>query len=108
MIWASDGNWLRSTLDAVWIKGKIFELSETLASADAAAAAAMPAGGKVFALLIGVSKYQRLPKDQWLQFAEADATGLPVAFCVYLYSVQERMMTSEAIAARRKKSRMAV
>ena len=60
--------------DAVWIKGKIFELSETLASADAAAAAAMPADGKVYALLIGVSKYQRLPKEQWLQFAEADAT----------------------------------
>ena len=33
-----------------------------------------PAGGKTYALLIGVSKYQRLPKDQWLQFAEADAT----------------------------------
>jgi tetratricopeptide (TPR) repeat protein len=60
--------------DAVWIKGKIFELSETLASADAAAAAATPAGGKTFALLIGVSKYQRLPKEQWLQFADADAT----------------------------------
>ncbi|HTM52032.1 MAG TPA: tetratricopeptide repeat protein [Bryobacteraceae bacterium] len=60
--------------DAVWIKGKIFELSESLADATAAAAAATPAGGKTYALLIGVSKYQRLPKDQWLQFAEADAT----------------------------------
>jgi len=60
--------------DAVWIKGKIFELSETLANTAASAAAAAPAGGKTYALLIGVSKYQRLPKDQWLQFAEADAT----------------------------------
>src|SRR2546430_1529865 len=59
--------------DAVWVKGKIFELSEALASAAATAAAATPAGGQTFALLIGVSKYQRLPKEQWLQFADADA-----------------------------------
>src|SRR5947207_10454821 len=60
--------------DAVWVKGKIFELSETLANNAAAAAAATPAGGKTYALLIGVSKYQRLPQEQWLQFADADAT----------------------------------
>jgi Tfp pilus assembly protein PilF len=60
--------------DAVWVKGKIFETSETLASAISAAAAATPAGGQTYALLIGVSKYQRLPKEQWLQFADADAT----------------------------------
>ena len=60
--------------DAVWIKGKIFELSETLANVAAAAAAATPTGGQTYALLIGVSKYQRLPQDQWLQFADADAT----------------------------------
>ena len=59
--------------DAVWVKGKIFELSEALASAVAAAAAQPAAGGQTFALLIGVSKYQRLPQDQWLQFANADA-----------------------------------
>jgi tetratricopeptide (TPR) repeat protein len=60
--------------DAVWVKGKIFELSETLANAAASEAAAAPAGGKIYALLIGVSKYQRLPKENWLQFADADAT----------------------------------
>jgi tetratricopeptide (TPR) repeat protein len=60
--------------DAVWVKGKIFEISEGLASAAAAAAAAAPEGGQTYALLIGVSKYQRLPKELWLQFAEADAT----------------------------------
>ena len=60
--------------DAVWVKGKVFELSETLANTAAAAAAATPAGGKTYALLIGVSKYQRLPQEQWLQFADADAT----------------------------------
>jgi tetratricopeptide (TPR) repeat protein len=60
--------------DVVWVKGKIFELSESLASTAAAAASAMPTGGKTYALLIGVSKYQRLPQEQWLQFADADAT----------------------------------
>jgi tetratricopeptide (TPR) repeat protein len=60
--------------DAVWVKGKIFELSETLANNAAQAAAATPAGGQTYALLIGVSKYQRLPQEQWLQFADADAT----------------------------------
>jgi tetratricopeptide (TPR) repeat protein len=61
--------------DAVWFKGKIFELSESLADATAAAtAAATTAGGQAYALLIGVSKYQRLPEDQWLHFAASDAT----------------------------------
>src|SRR5207248_3360458 len=45
-----------------------------LANSAAAAAAATPAGGKTYALLIGVSKCQLLPREQWLQFAEADAT----------------------------------
>jgi tetratricopeptide (TPR) repeat protein len=60
--------------DAVWVKGKIFETSEALADTLASAAAATPAGGQTYALLIGVSQYQRLPKEQWLQFADADAT----------------------------------
>ena len=61
--------------DAAWVKGKIFELSEAVADATAAAAAARTtAGGQTYALLIGVSKYQRLPQDQWLHFADADAT----------------------------------
>src|SRR6185436_652983 len=60
--------------DAVWVKGKIFEISEALASAAASAAAAAAAASKTFALLIGVSKYQKLPQEQWLQFADADAT----------------------------------
>ncbi|MEO7649621.1 MAG: caspase family protein, partial [Bryobacteraceae bacterium] len=61
--------------DAVWVKGKIFDLSEALASAAAAKEAETPADGKTFALLIGVSKYQKLAQDQWLQFAHADATA---------------------------------
>jgi len=59
--------------EAVWIKGKIFELEEASAIADAAAAA-KDTGGRTYALLIGVSQYQKLPQDQWLQYAHADAT----------------------------------
>jgi tetratricopeptide (TPR) repeat protein len=58
--------------DAVWVKGKIFELEELLAN-QAAQAAAAPLGGKMYALLVGVSEYQKLPKDLWLQYAHADA-----------------------------------
>ncbi|MEX2262568.1 MAG: tetratricopeptide repeat protein [Bryobacteraceae bacterium] len=60
--------------DTVWAKGKIFELEESLANKAAETAVAATAGGKTFALLVGVSKYQKLPQDQWLQFAHADAT----------------------------------
>ncbi|MFN0170868.1 MAG: tetratricopeptide repeat protein [Bryobacteraceae bacterium] len=59
--------------EATWIKGKIFELSESITNAAAAAKAQAPTGGQTFALLVGVSKYQKLPQDQWLQFASADA-----------------------------------
>jgi tetratricopeptide (TPR) repeat protein len=58
--------------DAVWVKGKIFELEEAVAIA--AAASPSTAGGQTFALLVGVSKYQKLPQDLWLQYAAADAT----------------------------------
>jgi tetratricopeptide (TPR) repeat protein len=61
--------------DAVWVKGKIFELSESLADAAATAdAEAKTKGGQTYALLIGVSKYQKLPPEQWLHFADSDAT----------------------------------
>jgi len=56
--------------DAVWVRGKIFELEEKMA-----AAAPPPAAGEgqTFALLVGVSQYQKLPKELWLNFAHADA-----------------------------------
>ena len=57
--------------DAVWIKGKIFELQEAIALASAATPAAE--GGKTYAVLIGISQYQKLPKETWLQYADADA-----------------------------------
>jgi tetratricopeptide (TPR) repeat protein len=57
--------------DAVWIKGKIFELEEALAAQTAAATAAGP-GGKTYALLVGISKYAK--PELALQYAHADAT----------------------------------
>src|SRR5258708_32944049 len=41
--------------DAIWVKGKIFELEEALALQAAATTAAGP-GGKTYALLVGISK----------------------------------------------------
>jgi uncharacterized caspase-like protein len=32
--------------------------------------------GKTFALLVGISKYQKLPQDLWLQYPDADAKAL--------------------------------
>src|SRR5579864_8458859 len=58
--------------DAVWIKSKIFELEEGLASQAAAATAAAATGGKTYALLVGISKYQK--PELSLQFADADAS----------------------------------
>jgi tetratricopeptide (TPR) repeat protein len=60
--------------DAVWIKGKIFELDEQAAAAEAAAARA--GGGRTYALLVGVSEFQNLPRELWLQYAHADAALL--------------------------------
>lgn len=57
--------------DAVWLKSKIFDL-EQAAAAQQAAAAAAGTGGQTYALLVGVSKYQR--PELSLQFAHADAT----------------------------------
>ncbi|MEZ5398465.1 MAG: caspase family protein [Bryobacteraceae bacterium] len=55
---------------AVWIKGKIFELEETIANKPITAA---QSGGRTFALLFGVSQYQKLPQELWLQYAHRDA-----------------------------------
>jgi tetratricopeptide (TPR) repeat protein len=58
--------------DAVWIKSKIFELEEAIATQVAAATAAAGTGGKTFALLVGISRYQK--PELSLQFADADAS----------------------------------
>jgi len=36
-------------------------------------AADAPPGAKTFALVVGISKYQKLPQDNWLQYPDADA-----------------------------------
>jgi tetratricopeptide (TPR) repeat protein len=58
--------------DAVWVKSKIFELEQALADQAAAKTAAAVAGGTTYALLIGISKYEK--PDLSLQFAERDAS----------------------------------
>jgi tetratricopeptide (TPR) repeat protein len=57
--------------DAVWVKSKVFELEEALALQSAAATASAAPGGQTYALLVGISKYNR--PELSLQFAEADA-----------------------------------
>lgn len=59
--------------DAVWVRGRIFELEESLANQAAIKAAEISPDAKTYALLIGVSKYQKLPQDLWLQYPDADA-----------------------------------
>jgi protein O-mannosyl-transferase len=58
--------------DAIWVRGKIFELQQAVADAAQAAAAAAPASGQTYALLVGVSKYK--DKELSLQFADRDAS----------------------------------
>jgi len=50
-----------------------------IALATAGAAQQPPESGKTWALVIGVSKYQRLPGGQQLQFAERDAASVAEA-----------------------------
>ena len=39
-------------------------------------AAGIPPDAKTFALVVGISKYEKLPHDLWLQYPEADAKAL--------------------------------
>ena len=57
--------------EAVWIKAKVFELEESVATQAAAMVAAGP-GGETYALLVGISKYAK--PELALQFADADAS----------------------------------
>ena len=59
--------------DAAWVRGRIFELEESLAAETAAKSAAIAPDAKTYGLMIGISKYQKLPEDLWLQYADADA-----------------------------------
>jgi len=59
--------------DAVWVKGRIFELEESLATQAALKAAEISPDARTYGLMIGISKYEKLPQNLWLQFADADA-----------------------------------
>jgi tetratricopeptide (TPR) repeat protein len=58
--------------DAAWVKSKIFDLGQTLADQSAAATAAAQTGGQTYALLVGISKYEK--PDLSLQYANVDAS----------------------------------
>ena len=45
---------------------------------------APPASDKAWAVVVGISRYQVLPKNQWLEYADADAES----FAKYLLSGQ--------------------
>jgi uncharacterized caspase-like protein len=62
--------------DAVWVKGRIFDLREALANEAAIKSAEISPDAKLNGLMIGISKYQKLPPDLQLQFADADAKAL--------------------------------
>jgi uncharacterized caspase-like protein len=47
-----------------------------LAASPSSSLHAADAPGKTFALIVGISKYQKLPPDLWLQYADADAKAL--------------------------------
>jgi tetratricopeptide (TPR) repeat protein len=61
--------------DAVWVRGRIFELEESLATQAAIEASAISPDAKTYAMVVGISKYQKLPQELWLQFPRADATS---------------------------------
>ncbi len=53
--------------------GPIKFLAGVLAFAGVAASQAPVTDGQTFAILVGVSEFQHLPREQWLQYAHADA-----------------------------------
>ena len=60
--------------DATWVRGRIFELEESLATqAFALKSAQVAVDAKTYALMIGISKNEKVPQAQWLQYADADA-----------------------------------
>jgi hypothetical protein len=48
----------------------------TIIAALSLGAAETPSDAKIFALVVGISKYQKLPQDLWLRFADADAKAI--------------------------------
>ena len=59
--------------DAVWLRGRIFELEESLATQAAIKAAAISPDAKTYAMVIGISKYQKLAEGSLAPVPDADA-----------------------------------
>jgi Flp pilus assembly protein TadD len=57
--------------DAAWVGSRIFVHGKK--AGRAAPSVVSPQHGSVYAVLVGVSRYQRLPQQQWLRFAREDA-----------------------------------
>src|SRR5271167_3356892 len=51
-------------------------LPALLVAAFSLGAAEIPPDAKTFALVVGISKYQKLPQDLWLQYPDADAKAI--------------------------------
>jgi uncharacterized caspase-like protein len=51
-------------------------LATGLAAVFSLHAAEIAPGAKTYALLVGISKYEKLPRDNWLQYPDADAKAL--------------------------------
>jgi tetratricopeptide (TPR) repeat protein len=57
--------------DAVWVRSRIFVHEKE--QGRAARSAATLRGGQTYALLVGISRFQRVPEQQWLRYAHQDA-----------------------------------
>ncbi len=77
--------------DAVWVKSKIFDLTQLLADQAAAKTATTLAGGTTYALLIGISKYAK--PELSLQFADRDAS----VFADFLKSPRAGSLTANNV-----------
>jgi tetratricopeptide (TPR) repeat protein len=58
--------------DATWVGSRIFVHAKKAGRA-APPSVVSPAEGAAYAVLVGISKYQRLPQQQWLRYAREDA-----------------------------------
>ena len=57
--------------DAVWVRSRIFVHEKE--QGRAARSVATLRGGQTYALLVGISRFQRVPEKQWLRYAHLDA-----------------------------------
>lgn len=58
--------------DAGWVRDRLFVHEEQQGRSRRSVGPDLR-GGKTYALLVGISKYQRIPESQWLDYADQDA-----------------------------------